>query len=181
MENTEKRYFAWLCQFCGINDVLNSAFQKLMTTLHDTDFTYRLDMDGNRFEDGVNLRYRFGNEMKIPDPVIAESLDNRACSVLEMLVALSIRMETIMDDPSIGDRTQEWFWSMLDNLDLGDMTDDVFDKKCVDDILEKFLCRRYTRCGKGGLFYLPHPRRDLRSTDIWMQAMWYLDTRFHEE
>ena len=53
-----------------------------------------------------NLRYRFGREIKLPSGIISSELDNYPCSVLEMLIALSIRCEeTIMTDEEYGDRT----------------------------------------------------------------------------
>ena len=39
-----------------------------------------------------------------------------------MMIALAIRCEEhIMDDPDAGDRTGQWFWSMLVSLGLGSM------------------------------------------------------------
>lgn len=52
--------------------------------------------------------------------MIASYLDNRPCSVLEMIIALAIRLEEhIMDDPDIGNRTGQWFWDMIVSLGLG--------------------------------------------------------------
>ena len=85
-------------------------------------------MDADRAEDGINLRYRFGYENGYESAMIASYLDDRPCSVLEMMVALSMKMEEqIMDDPDIGDRTSVWFWKMIDNLGLGTMHDGIID------------------------------------------------------
>lgn len=63
-------------------------------------------------------------------------------SVLEMLIALSIRLEEhIMDDPEIGDRTGQWFWNMITNLGLGSMDDRKFNENRVEDIVTRFLER----------------------------------------
>ena len=58
----------------------------------------------------------------------------RPCSVLEMMIALSMRCEEqIMDDPDIGNRTGQWFWDMIDNLGLGEHERLKFDGRYVDE------------------------------------------------
>lgn len=168
------KYFEWmhsLIKFKG-----REHYKKLLQFLHNFDFTYLLDMDGNRYEDGIELRYRFGYECGIEPSEIALFLDNRECSVLEMMVALSIRLEEhIMDDPDIGNRTGKWFWSMIDNLGLSGMSDDIFNNVEANNIIDCFLKRRYEANGKGGLFYIPNCVENLRKVEIWYQACWYLD------
>lgn len=80
-----------------------------------------------------------------------------------------------MDDPSIGNRTSQWFWRMITNLGLGHMNDDVYSKKEVSYILKRFLDREYERDGRGGLFRIRNAD-DLRNVEIWTQLLWYLDT-----
>ena len=38
-----------------------------------------------------------------------------------------------------------------------------------------FLNRQYEADGRGGLFIVRNSRFDLRTVEIWYQAMWYLD------
>ena len=102
--------------------------------------------------------------------------DDYECSVLEMMVALSIKCEDIMGDDRFGDRTGQWFWGMIVNLGLGSMTDDRFDELYAEDVINIFLDRRYDPDGKGGLFRIKHCRQDLRNVEIWYQMCWYLDT-----
>lgn len=93
-----------------------------------------------------------------------------------MMIALAIRCEEhIMDDPDIGNRTGQWFWNMIVNLGLGSMNDSKFDRDYVEDIVQKFLDRKYSRNGDGGLFTVNRSRYDLRSVEIWYQMCWYLD------
>lgn len=171
-------YFDWMYQLISNDERCSSrlSFRKLLYLLHDTEFTYMIEMDGNRYEDGVNLRYRFGYKYGVSDAEIADCLDTRPCSVLEMMIALSIRLEEhIMDDPDIGDRTGQWFWDMIVNLGLGSMDDSKFDKAYAIDVIRRFLNRDYGRDGKGGLFTIEHCRYDMRDVEIWYQANWYLD------
>ncbi len=171
------RYFDWMYQLVA-DDRYFKSYRKLFSRLHDTEFTYTIPMDGNRAEDGIDLRYRFGRENAYPDAMVACLLDVNPCSILEMMIALSIRCEEhIMDNPEIGDRTREWFWEMLVNLGLGSMDDAQYDEAYVDEVLERFLNREYEANGKGGLFIVQNPRYaqyDLRTVDIWYQLNWYL-------
>jgi hypothetical protein len=94
-----------------------------------------------------------------------------------MIMALAIRCEeNFMDDPSRGNRTQQWFWGMIRNLGLGSMTDDRFDERAVRKTIEIFLNREYEPDGRGGLFTIRHRREDLRNVEIWYQLCWYLDS-----
>lgn len=176
-DSLNNEYFNWMYKL-----VFNSkyykklSYYKLLKHLHTIEFTYTIPMDGNRADDGIDLRYRFGEENKYEDYIIAKYLDDRPSSVLEMLIALAIRCEEhIMDDPDIGDRTGQWFWNMIVSLGLGLMDDNKFDKNYVNDIVVRFLNREYSSDGKGGLFTLKENIHDLRQVDIWYQMCWYLD------
>ena len=112
-------YFEWMYRLVVDDRYSNKSYRRLFYKLHDTEFTYTIPMDGNRAEDGIELRYRFGREQGYRDAVIANCLDIRPCSILEMMIALAIRCEEhIMEDPDIGNRTGQWFWSMLVSLGL---------------------------------------------------------------
>ena len=168
------RYFDWMYQLVVDDRYSKQSYRKLFFKLHGTEFTYTIPMDGNRAEDGIDLRYRFGREHLYSDAMVASCLDDRPCSILEMMIALSIRCEEhIMDDPDVGDRTGQWFWSMLVSLGLGSMEDQKFDRYFVDETLERFLNRGYERNGEGGLFTVNNGR-DMRRTEIWYQMNYYL-------
>lgn len=173
-----EEYFRWMYNLvCDERYSKGLVYQKLLRHLHEVDFTYTIGMDGNRAEDGVDLRYHFGRAHNYPYAMIADFLDDRPCSVLEMMIALSIRCEKhIMDDPSIGDRTGQWFWNMITSLDLGAMNDHRYNQEYVDQVLDRFLNRRYERNGKGGLFTVKYGKQDLRTMEIWYQMCLYLDT-----
>lgn len=173
----EGSYLEWMYQIiCDGGPSKGRSYDHLLRCLHDTDFTYTIPMDGNRAEDGVDLRYRYGYEMGCNGAVISRYLDDRPCSVLEMMVALCIRCEEhIMDDPDIGDRTGRWFWDMIRSLGLEEMDDERFDERYVRECVSRFLRRRYRKDGKGGLFTIREGKRDMRSVEIWYQMCWYLD------
>lgn len=152
-----------------------NTYHKLFDQLYNTEFTYTIPMDGNRFEDGINLRYRFGREQGYDEREIATYLDYCPCSVLEMMVALAVRCEDqIMSNPDVGNRVGQWFWQMIVNLGLGPMKDSNFDPNYVDERLDIFLNRKYAKNGDGGLFKIHDRTRDMRKTEIWYQMHWYL-------
>lgn len=166
-------YFEWLYDYvCKGRVNRDVSYVELFTYLHTTEFTFSIRNDVNRAKDGIDLRYRFAM-MKNDDRIML--ILDRPCSVLEMMVGLAIRCETIMDNTGYGDRTGQWFWNMIHNLGIGFMTDDIFDVDIVDDIIYRFLNRDYDPDGKGGLFYIKGCKEDLRDMEIWTQLCWYLD------
>lgn len=170
----EKEYFEWMHEIvCGNRFSQNISYDKLLSYLHHVEFMYIIKKDANRAEDGVNLRYRFASDNDLDD--VSDLLDG-PCSVLEMMIALSIRCEEVMDDPSIGDRTAQWFWKMIVTLGLGDMYDSRFNANNVDRTIERFLNRKYEADGRGGLFRVKGCKNDMRKFEIWIQMLWYLDT-----
>ena len=177
-------YFEWLCSLIrDSKPIKHVSYRKLMRYLYETEFVYIIPMDGNRYEDGINLRYRFGYEHNIEDPVIASCLDNNPCSVLEMMVALAFRCEEhIMFNPNKGLMAGRWFWLMIKNLGLSNMYDSLYDGEYVNQVIWRFLNRSYNRNGEGSLVYIPNSREDLRSVEIWYQMMRYLiEYRKNEE
>lgn len=184
MNDILNAYFEWLCNIVSgglfAEDV---SYRKLLMQLHSTPFFFTIPNDKNRANDGIDLRFRFGLDQtdgfarRAEDLADQLSYDLKDCTVLEMLIALSLRCEeNIMDDAEIGDRTVFWFWRMISNLELNGMTDDQYDRDYVEKRLQTFLHRNYAPDGEGGLFYLPGIGTDLRRVEIWTQLLWYLDT-----
>lgn len=174
----EKGYFEWLYDLvCNDGYVKELNYQELLFHLYQTNFVFTIQRDENRFYDGISLRYYYGNEVGARRKQIETVLDNRPCSVLEMLVALSLRIENeVMSDPDYGDRTWKWFWKMMTNMHLGGMTNDKFDEEYVDRVIERMLARKYEANGRGGLFTIANCREDLRKVEIWAQMNWYLNS-----
>ncbi len=177
-DRLKEEYYNWMCQLVGGKPNESApSYEMLLSYLNDVDFQYSLPMDGNRAEDGINLRYRFGYEKNIHDSLIACYLDSRPCSMLEMMAALSLRCEeTIMLNPMLGNRTDEWFWSMVKSLGLLGMDDANFDFNYVETVIFDFANHNYSRNGKGSLFTIENCKNDMRTVEIWCQLNWYLDT-----
>ena len=173
----EDEYFEWLYGFIDNNRFHKKiSYRKVIRYLFDTPFRWTIPKDENRASDGIGLRRRYAIELGFDDDYFKDYLDN-PCSVLEVIIALALRIEeTIMDDPTVGNRTSQWIWIMLGGLGLESMTDDRFNEDEVYDIIERFLDRDFEPDGKGSLFWIPNCRFDLRDTEIWIQMLWYRDT-----
>lgn len=171
----ENEYFKWLCSLIFGE---NNSYEMLAVKLYNADFRYTIPMDGNREADGINLRYRFGRERGYEDYIIAEYLDISVCSVLEMMTALCIRIEDIMECDE-RDRTGEWFGEMLRSLGLDGQTDDRFDEEQVDAAITRFLDGDYGKNGCGGLFTVQKPC-DMRGVELWYQAQYWMGEKLLE-
>lgn len=169
-------YFEWLVKIISQNRFAKEiSYKKLLTYLYKTEFKYSILRDSNREEDGKYLRYRFSRHYSKRSD--ADLYLDGPCNILEMMVALSIRIEeNIMDDPTYGDRTSQWFWGMINNMGLGSMDDDNFDEDHVENCINRFLKREYSPNGRGGLFTIRNCKTDLRKVEIWDQLCWYLNT-----
>lgn len=173
-----ERYFKWMYQlvYSSQTDKRGLSYEKLFNLLYDIEFRYSIDLDSNRYSDGIDLRTRFGYEASIDPVLINNYLNRRPCSVLEMMLALAIRCEEhIMDNHDAGNRTGYWVQLMIKNLGLSSFYDFRFDEKRVESIIEIFLDRKYEYNGRGSLFIVNNPIRDLRTVEIWYQMNWYLN------
>lgn len=169
------RYFDWLVSLiAGDRLTPQYSFNKLFTQLHNTAFTYINRRDADRAYDGLDLRYRFTKLHGYYE----SDLDNMppVASIFEVMVALSIRCESFMDDFTYGDRTGQWFWSMVASLGLNGQYDSKYDEQYVKEALDRFLYRDYNPDGSGGLFTVRHCELDMRDLEIWRQLLLYLDT-----
>ena len=168
----DEEFFEWMYQFVG-----GKRYRKLLWSLYEEEFFTTLQIDENRMYDGIELRYRFGHEASIPRSVIDRKMNNESCSVLELMIALAIRMEDgILGDPDYGDRTSMWFWMMVKSLGLYDMTDDKIDYEYVKHTIARFINRDFEPNGKGSLFTVKNTRRDFRDIEIWYQMCLFSDS-----
>lgn len=158
----------------------HTSYYQLLEYLFDREFIWMpyMELDSNRAYDGIGLRQKYTQET---NSRVAPKEDE-PCTVLEMMIALSIRCEIhIMDDDSYGNRTGQWFWSMIVSLGLGNYVDDRFNIEEVESIVDSFLHREYKPNGKGGLFTIDDVRQDLSTVEIWYQMNWYVNKILYDE
>lgn len=176
----EHLYFEWLYRLVCDDRYSGgdrTSYRRLLTYLNGIDFKYenKRRLDANRAADGIDLRHEFGFRMKINDHIISQELDTRRCSILEMMVALAIRCEESARDQTKGDRTGQWFWSMLRSLGLAGMNDLDFDERVVDHVISDFQENTYSPNGEGGLFTLYGDYGDIRKQEIIWQMFHFLN------
>ena len=175
------RYFDWLREL--VDDYADPignpdrSHSFLLEQLFMTPFEWFVRNDDNREEDGLLLRDQFCDEIGSwhNSPFIFEP-----CSVLEMMIGLSHRLEFESSGTEIEGTESEWFWRMVQNANLFSYVDSRYLEKYSDAeeevrrIIETIVNRGYKANGVGGFFPLAHPRRDQRRTELWNQASAYL-------
>lgn len=127
-----------------------------------------IPMDENRARDGEMLRCYFEDETGNPCKVDSN------CSVLEMLVGLSERIDDIMGEPG-EQHYDRWFHEMLHNLELDAEMDDEFNPQEVYMIVKNFMTRNIDYNGVGGLFPLRNSYEDQRYLSLWDQMSCYMN------
>lgn len=178
-----EEYFDWLYGLVG--DQARS-YVKLCKLLHSRKFYWSVRNDENRCEDGLNLRRRFSELVKLDESHLEVIYFLKAdCTVFEMMVALAQRINDITYDLNDHeDRTSKWFYEMLQNLRMSRFTDKSSPYEELDPVQEAevvtLLCdtldRTYDRQGRGSFFPLKRVHKeDMRETEIWYQLMLWLD------
>lgn len=142
----------------------------LIDFLHETPFTWTIEMDQNRADDGLYLRKIYYEERDLEGIFMF----GRDVSVLEVLVSLAIRMDNeYIGDP--GDPHPEYiFWEFLENLGLDVYVNSKFSCEKCEKIVGVWLKRRFDSKGKGSIFPIIKPKRDQRKIEIWSQMQEYI-------
>lgn len=174
MENKDKklRYFDFLYSLVDRPSPKQPPYYYLLQKLHHTRFISLVPNDDNRAKDGEALRDLFKTDQN------TSFIYNKPCSVLEMLIGLSYRMEGMMIGEPFEKEASECFWIFLNNLNVDWINDSVyFDDGNEDEIDQKlkiFLNRKYDFNGEGGIFPLKKPKQDQRNVELWYQMNAYL-------
>lgn len=171
-------YFRYLGDFVGADTTMNGNYWMLLKKLNSIEFYWTVNLDDNRAEAGEILRKKFFYESHHWNERYDEFIFT-PCSVLEVMVALAISMESLLagvrtDSP---DNTPKWFWMMIRNLGLMDCTDDNWSAQKeakVRYVIGNMLDRNYTKNGEGGLFPVPNSPYDFRHIDLWRQMITYI-------
>ena len=169
----DNEYFDWLTDQIGGQH----RFRMLLSVLYDTPFrwSYKIPSDANRAGDGQYLRTRYANAT---GDYVSYKDAKAPCNVLEMLVAMSIRIENdIMGEPG-NDHPEHWFWEMIKNLGIYRFNDSHFSEHDILRALDKWMDRKFADNGAGGLFPLSKSLRDQRLIPIWNQMSDYLNEHY---
>lgn len=173
------RYFDFLSNIVDGDD-----YSLLLKHLHRIEFYSLVPNDDNRGEDGVKLREIFVDEggPNMDSSSLREVERMGPCTVLEMMIALSIRMEGELHGNPRSKSAKECFWQLLENLGLDWCDNTGYFNADGDNVvyhkISRLLERRYRSNGDGGLFPLRRPSKDQREVEIWYQMSEYLLERF---
>lgn len=179
MSRVRSDYFDWLMDIAKpIRG--DQSWLILMKVLFNTDFDVLIPNDVNRCIDGCGLREEFRLCSSYLD---YDDIIDRPCSVLELLLYLSRVMDFELSGAYAGsDRTDQYFWELLENLRLTRYDDDAYGTmrgagNDVKHILHQFVARDYDPDGYGGIFPLFYPKQDQRYVELWDQLSAYLHER----
>lgn len=167
-------YFSHLCDLVwssdyGPKEETQEYEDVLLETLHSMEFSALIPNDDNRYEDGLQLREDYYDSMR--GGLLAPL--SGPCTVLEMLIALSFRLE-FESAQSYWEKTpREWFWVLIDHLSLDPCANftlsiDEYRHK-IEENVTVLVKRRYKSNGEGGLFPLKNPKNDQKKVEIWYQ------------
>lgn len=150
-----------------------TKYGRLFDILHHIDFICVVERDENREADGVELRDDYNIPDDFDDCLVDDFLE-RPCSVLEMMIALAIKV----DDEFIGDpaeeHPEEFFMEMIKNLGLDKFRGNRYKESDVIRIIDRWLNREFDRDGTGSPFPVKESKRDQRELEIWDQMNAYL-------
>lgn len=173
----DELYLRWLYRQVASVRLKNPTrtYWSLLRQLYIKEFVWLIPNDDNRVEDGRDLRYEFLDTIS-EDARYEVDPDwmGLGCSMLEMLIGLARRLAFEAD----GGEVRDWFWQMLENVDLRRFNDRYFSKDiqvvAIDEVLDTIIWRVYNIDGHGGLFPLKNSEEDQRFVELWYQMSSYL-------
>lgn len=166
-------YLQWLAS--QISGETNRTYDGLLDIMHQKEFVWLVPNDDNRKGDGLDLRVEFCHAHDIPMGDVGAFLEqpnaDPPCSFLEVLVALSRRLEF-----AAGGNAGDWAWQLMVNLQLHKISDPVGRRKAerADEILNTCIFRNYSPDGTGGFFPLTWPEEDQTRVEVWYQMANYI-------
>lgn len=170
-------YFEWLLDNMNmLGTLLERRYARLLIFLANTEFTWIEPTDENRANDGTDLRQQYEDICGEPS-----GMDGKPCTVLEMMIALALRIEINITGEPGDDHPEKWFWTMIQNLGLDRAADRNFYPDEVESIVERWLDRKYDAHGQGSPFPTSNPELDQRIRPIWEQACgWLIENQFSD-
>lgn len=183
---TGRSYVEWLESFTvdeRLDNKHRKSYHNLIRQLWEIDFVPSVGNDVDRASEGLELRSRYNDilarkagegEFYTPDvkAIFGE------CRVLEMLVALAMRMYDFMQDMDIYNSVSRWFWEIMDCVGFDILDDSEWrinahkNERFVYDICDEIMHGYGPQIGRrGGWFY----RNNWDSIEIWYQMNAYLN------
>lgn len=164
-------YGYWLIDRVGFK---KKRYEDLVFELHTIPFSFCIASDESRVADGLELRDEYYLEMDYISPIFKDE----KCSVLEVLVALAIRIECeYIGDPR-EEHPEQIFWEMVGNLfnieQNWRLCTSEIDRDFIHKKVDIWIKRRFNYDGSGSIFPLKNPDCDQADVNIWGQMNRYL-------
>lgn len=158
----DESYFVWLIGqtvYDGTTPLTDAVYR----VLYKTPFVYSVANDYNRAWEGTSLRYEYLDRFSYIRTIRLSAWLELECSILEMLVALSLRAAY-----QSGHEPSWWFSIFTTNLGITKSPSRTVKT------LKVFNSRQYDSDGYGGLFPLNNPDSDQREMELWYQMGAYI-------
>lgn len=150
-------------------------YSDLCETLLDIEFEYHIGNDCDRAEDGLNLRREF-------ECIIGARIsDVSPCSMLEMLVAVSIRTAELMYEGEEDDTPGDYFWIFLGYLGLDKMRNRSDFRRCQRQIVN--ICATFMdeNCQNVDIVDVKHKPKNWSNLEIWKRINWFLTENYYKK
>ena len=171
----EYEYFTWLVDFIDPDHLIGEDYQPVIVKLFFTNFRWKKGFidDRNRAADGLEFRREFVREFYYGE--VNERFFVRPCSCLEMLIALTKRIEDGISSVTTKENMAKWFWIFMVNLGLDPDDSRVYDSEYVENVIEKWLDREYDPTENGNIFTSFSREIDFRKEPIAVQMNVFLN------
>lgn len=165
----DELYLEWLYNQVGDTGLSDPSktYWGLCRQMYVKEFVWFVPNDDNRVEDGKYLRRDFVDDLRLTN--VDETWLELGCSMLELFVGLSRRLSF-----EAGGESRDWFWCLVDNIEIRFNDTYDFPMPEVDEALDKVIWRTYSPDGDGGLFPLMDPQEDQRKVELWYQLCAYV-------
>lgn len=158
----QEAYFTWLVSQIE-NEKDRWEYNDLYRLMHATEFVWIVPNDDNRILDGLEIRSTW--------EALNGDVGGFPCSVLEVLLGLSRRLEF-----TVGGTSRGWAWQLVLNLGCERLYDPLGVHKAERalEIFHNLVWRTYAPDGTGGFFPLQDPDEDQTQIEIWYQMAAYI-------
>ena len=170
-----KHYLCWLMNQLQIAGGGPGGYLHLCEVLQNCAFLSLVQMDENRREEAIDLRYEASGDIQD----IVEGPFSYTCSVLELLVVMVRRMNYEMLDSQYESGIGRWTGEIFANAGFDAFTNARFeaDENAVNEakeLISDIVYRRYGFDGEGGFFPLKNPKHDQRYCELLTQMNDYI-------
>lgn len=186
MNEIQEAYKEWLIDQLN-GDRGAGGYSELYGIMHGIPFLPIMEMDWNRNDEGLNLAKEWAETEPVEnetDVDICTAMDevhqNGFCTMLELIVVMSRRIQFELMDSEYDKDISEWANELIWNIGLGDyrnvrvLHDYDAAENAVAEVVGSVIFRQYGWDGEGGFFPLESPTRDQRYEQLITQMNDYI-------